>query len=288
MADKFEELRTFVTVMSSGGINAAALQLGVAKSAVSRRVSDLEERLGLTLIARTTRSFEPTPAGNEYFERAKAILLSLDDLDSSAAATLGWRRVTISAPPYVIEHVLPNALAGASAALENVVLSFVNSEDRHPPNAHADIMVETDEVDGRTNRLLGNTVRVTCGSPTYLRDYGDPARPSDLRSHRLIAAGRETPADWRFSEPHLKSAPVSIVTPNHASAAAMAVSGLGLAQLPNVVAEAALANGSLVAVLADYATPPTRLIATSSSTADAVVLSILDSLAQVRTGVDGT
>jgi DNA-binding transcriptional LysR family regulator len=66
VADKYEDLRTYVAVIDNGGINAAAAALDIAKSAVSRRLGQLEERLGATLIIRTTRSFEPTAAGRRY------------------------------------------------------------------------------------------------------------------------------------------------------------------------------------------------------------------------------
>ena len=96
VADKFEDLRTFVSIVDNGGVNAAAAAMGMARSATSRRLSDLEARIGVTLIERTTRRFEPTAAGRSYLRRAREILVAIDELDSGSGGAFGDAAVNVA------------------------------------------------------------------------------------------------------------------------------------------------------------------------------------------------
>ncbi|MEN3339397.1 MAG: hypothetical protein V7647_3073 [Acidobacteriota bacterium] len=279
MADKFEDLRTFVHVMSAGGIIAAASEMGIAKSAVSRRVSELEGRLGVTLISRSTRSFEPTRAGIEYFRRAKAILASLDELDASASSTLGWRRFRIAAPASVIIHLLPDRLRKRSRDLDGVVVSLLATREGEEDAGRSDILIGGNEVVGAMNRAFGSHALVICASPAYLEARGSPTVPGDLRGHNLIAV--RCPADeWELSEPWRGPARTALITPDEESAARAAASGLGLAQLPDHVVAHALESGRLIPVLTDFAPPPHRLIASCGPSPDALTLTVMDALTE--------
>ena len=85
--DRFDNLRTFVTVAETGSFTAAAERLDIAKSAVSRRISDLEERLGAQLITRTTRRLNLTQTGQNFCDRSVQILADLEEADFSCIAT---------------------------------------------------------------------------------------------------------------------------------------------------------------------------------------------------------
>jgi DNA-binding transcriptional LysR family regulator len=100
MSDRFEELRTFVTVVQARGFAQAGKRLGLAKSAVSRRVSDLEERLGTRLLHRTTRQISLTAAGAEYYQRGVRLLAELQEAEDivSSGSNEPTGRLRIAAP----------------------------------------------------------------------------------------------------------------------------------------------------------------------------------------------
>ncbi len=85
MQDRFEDLRTFVAVAQTRGLASAARRLGVVKSAVSRRIQELEDRLGTQLLNRTTRSLSLTETGRAFYEKATALLAALEEAEGMAA-----------------------------------------------------------------------------------------------------------------------------------------------------------------------------------------------------------
>ena len=93
--DRFEDLQTFVAVVESGSFTAAAERLDTAKSAVSRRISALEERLGVQLLLRTTRRLRVTDTGQSFYEHSARILADLDEAESAVAQQHGELRGTL-------------------------------------------------------------------------------------------------------------------------------------------------------------------------------------------------
>jgi DNA-binding transcriptional LysR family regulator len=86
MTDKLEDIRTFVTVVQARGFAQAGKRLGITKSAISRRVSDLEDRLGAHLLNRTTRQFSTTPAGAEFYERGLRLLADFQEAEDAVSS----------------------------------------------------------------------------------------------------------------------------------------------------------------------------------------------------------
>ena len=93
--DRFEDLQTFVAVVEAGSFTAAADRLDTAKSAVSRRVSALEERLGVQLLRRTTRQLNLTDSGRSFYEHSSRILADLEEAESAVAQEHGELRGTL-------------------------------------------------------------------------------------------------------------------------------------------------------------------------------------------------
>ena len=98
--NKWAEMQALVTVVKNGSITAAAEQLGVAKSAVSKRISELEKRLGVQLLVRTTRRLNLTEAGGRYFEQAEGLLATVEQVETDAASDQGKLsgRIRVAAP----------------------------------------------------------------------------------------------------------------------------------------------------------------------------------------------
>ena len=100
MSDKFEDIRTFIAVVQARGFAQAGKRLGIAKSAVSRRVNDLEDRLGTRLLNRTTRQLSPTPAGAELYQRGLRLLADFQEAEDavSSGSNEPVGKLRISAP----------------------------------------------------------------------------------------------------------------------------------------------------------------------------------------------
>ena len=276
MVDRFEDLRTFTAVISCGGINAAAAELGIAKSAVSRRISDLEKRLGVLLIERSTRRFEPTAVGIEYASRAVAILTSLDELDTSLASGVQGGMITVCAPLSLITHRIIPALGATGMALNGLVVRFVSD----PSEALAcDISIALETPPGRASRELLLTKPVVCASRAYLAKRGVPDNPQRLDGHVAIAiAGRRQPT-WRLGQGERRMPVTAISVTDDDAAAAAAVAGLGLVQLSDYVVVKAIADGRLSRVFEKYDPTPTPLIASFAQDADFAIKQFVDLLA---------
>lgn len=256
MADRFEDLRTLLTAISVGGVTAAAAELGIAKSAISRRLSDLERRLGVELIDRTRRRFALTSAGAEYARRARMVLASLDDLDASVAPSEHAPIVGLRAPAVILTHAVLPAIAVARAALadERMILRLITERDA-AANA-TDLVIDADHGSG-AGRLLLSSGLVLCASPAHLAFFGTPLEPEDLDRHPAIAIG-PPPQEWRLAGGSRPMNRLAVTTLDVDAAAAAAIAGLGIAQLPDRIATPAIADGRLIRLMAALAPPPIR------------------------------
>ncbi|TCP96771.1 DNA-binding transcriptional LysR family regulator [Sphingomonas sp. PP-F2F-A104-K0414] len=260
MADKFEDLRTFITVMSAGGVNAAAAELGIAKSAVSRRLSDLEKRLGVSLIERASRRFEATAVGLEYERRARLVLASLEELDSFAVPQTERRSVTISADTAMISHVLVPAIARVNPKLQNerILLRFAATQD-HANAGEADVIIAAKVTPDLEYRDVFSSRRIICASPAYIASHGTPEEAKHLDGHFAVVVDDGAAATWQLGERTRAMAKTAMITPDMDAAAAAAVAGIGLAQLPDFVVAAALGDGRLVRLMTREEPQPTQI-----------------------------
>lgn len=272
MADRFEDLRTFITIVSTGGINAAASELGIAKSAVSRRLSDLEKRLGVALVERSSRRLETTAVGAEYARRARAILATLDELDASPGSGLTSRKITIGASGEIIRHVLTPAIA-ASASLRTAEVSLRLRSD---VGDEADLLIRPSEPRSTGRRLL-STELVICACPRYLDKHGHPDEPRALDAHGAIATG-DVPVEWLLGSLRRPASKIAIVTSDLDAAAAAAVAGLGICQVPKFVAAAALADGRLIHLLPEQTPQPLTFDVVAADAAGQDAARIVDAL----------
>lgn len=204
----------FVKVVESGSFTAAGTLLDLPRSSVSRKVSRLEDQLGVRLLHRTTRSLSMTPAGQTYFERASRAFAELEDA-SSIVAGLG------ESPSGPLRITAPVSFMEAD---QLVFLSFL---DAYPDirlevditDRYVDIVEEGFDVAIRGGKppdpsLDGHKVLNSnyelLATPEYLEKNGRPTCPSDLKDHECLIQGRKSPAVWSFETPRgLVEVPVS-------------------------------------------------------------------------------
>lgn len=255
MADRFEELRTFVAVAEAGGVTAAAARLGLAKSAVSRRISELEKRLGVDLLSRETRRFTLTPAGFAHHAKAKALLAALDELDRSTAEGEQVRPLTVSAPLELAIHVVAPALAALAGRGSGI--AFRLSTD----DAKADVAIAISLASGRRKieGEIGRTESVRYAAPSP----GDTP-PSAARTIEVAS-----PPSWFEGANATAVNAVSTVVGTLDMAMAAAIGGAGAATLPDFMAADAVARGKLTRLTDQPPGPAATITATVATGIDA-------------------
>jgi DNA-binding transcriptional LysR family regulator len=260
------ETSAVVAVLEQKSFTKAAEQLGLSPARVSELVRTLEERLGVRLVERTTRSVAASPAGERLLERLRpvledygAVLESLNDFRSRPVGTL---RLTI--PPPAADFVLAPVIARFLSQYPEITLDV--SIDR----AYVDIVEARFDAGIRTGERVARdmiAVRISdelpflvTASPAYLKKHGIPNAPQDLTKHACIRfrlpSGALVP--WRFGKKR-RSIEVHVDGPLIASepgiAITAAIDGGGLMQLPAAYVVPELAAGRLVTVLADWDQP---------------------------------
>ena len=263
--DRFADLSMFVAVVDSGGISAAAERLGVAKSAVSRRLADLEGRLGAQLLRRTTRRLTLTDSGRAFHERAKNILADLEEAEQSVSQAHGALRgrLKVALPlAYGIRHVGP--LITEFMALHPAVEFDLDFNDRR-----IDLMQEGFDLAIRVARLpdssliarrLAPVPSALCASPDYLARRGTPARAADLAGHEaLVYSNLANPDTWNFvgpeGQPGSVKVPVRLRANNGEFLTRAAIAGQGVILHPTFYLDEAIRGGELVPLLTDHAWP---------------------------------
>jgi len=254
-----DDREVFVAVAEAGSFTAGAQQLGISTSYASRQVRALEQRLGVTLLARTTRQVLPTEVGARYLAEVGPLLRGLEEADAAAVheRVEPAGRLRVAAPlSFGLRHVQPvlTALACAHPRLR-VEASF---EDRRVDPLHFDVTIR-----GGALRDTGLRARRLCdleawilASPSYLAHHGTPTHPAELTEHRLLHYTRtSTLPAWRFvrgdDDVVVQAEPVYAADSGDALVAAT-LAGLGISQQPSFLCEAEVADGRLVRLLPDW------------------------------------
>jgi DNA-binding transcriptional LysR family regulator len=263
--DRFDDLAAFIAVSELKGFAAAARRLGISPSAATRAVAALEERLGVRLLQRTTRSVTPTDAGERYLLRARGVLAELAEADDMARAERDepTGRLTVTAPvTFGRLHVGPlmcNFLNRYRKASGELTLSDRNI---HLVEDGIDLAVRIGTLADSSFvvRKLGRTRRVVVAAPSYLEAHGIPRTPDDLARHRLIRFSALGGAnEWRFAdkgrEKRLAIAP-AYTTNSSDTALWHAEREGGLTMVLAYQATDAVRAGRLAVVLAEFEPPP--------------------------------
>lgn len=262
--DRFQQMQTFLAVVDTGHFVTAADALGQSKAAVSRAVSQLESRLGVRLLNRTTRRLSLTGEGAVFHERCKQILAELEAAEGEIGerGTEASGRLRLNAPvSFGIHHLAP--LWGAFRAQHPRVELEVTLSDRL-----VDLVDEGFDLAVRIGRLsssslvgrkLASTRMRLCAAPAYLEARGEPEHPKDLPAHAVIAYSYLTSGDdWRLTGPDgevtVTTRPV-MRSNNGETCIAAAVAGEGVILQPGFLVQPYLADGRLTELLPDWQAP---------------------------------
>lgn len=258
MKTTLDEMQAFLSVIDSGSISAAAEQLGQTPSGVSRALGRLEDKLGITLLTRTTRRLHLTAEGEAFLRRARAIIDAVESAEEQMAARrerpAGRLRVD-AAMPFVL-HVIAPLVAGYRARYPEVQLEL-NSSDRYIDllERRTDLAIRIGPLADSTlhARLLGRCQLRLVASPAYLAMHGEPASVAALGQHTLLSFNEpESLNRWPLPG---ESDGLLLVRPDIAVSSGetlrrLAVEGVGITCLSDFVTDRDRSAGTLVQVLA--------------------------------------
>lgn len=253
-------MRAFVQAVDSGGFSAAARELDLTPSALSKLVTRLEARLGVRLVNRTTRHIQLTPEGEVFYTRSRSILADLDEAEAevieAGASPRGLLRLHCgtSFGSYQLAPVLPRFLERHPCVDLEISIS-----DQPPEmiDESFDLAIRKGRLEDSTliARRICDVERVICASPAYLEKHGTPRKPEDLLSHNCLWITR-LPAlrRWPFSTPEgvrMINVSGNVAANTAETVLQLALAGVGITRLTDVTVGAALQSGQLVPVLAD-------------------------------------
>ena len=253
------EMAIFVHVVEAGSFTGAAKNLGLPKSTVSRKITQLEERLGVRLIQRTTRSLRLTDTGNAYYGHCSRILSEIEEANIAVTQmqTTPTGTLRITAPVLFGSTVLSSLIADFMDEHPQLNIDMVLSDqmlDLVQEGIDVAFRIGQLEDSSLIGRYLGDVRVILCASPEYLRRFGTPNGPDDLANHRLITASRWL--QWNMTNANGDDLTVQIKPKlqanDFASLYALALSGSGIAPLPALIAAPAIHSGDLVPVCSEY------------------------------------
>ena len=259
--DSADDMILLAEVAETGGFSRAGERIGMPKSTVSQRIAQLEERLGLRLLNRSTRHVSLTEAGQVYLEycrrvraEASAAAMAMSNLKEQPVGTL-----RITCPEITASHFMPSFLQGFATDFPQIAVELIAT------NRPLDIIRERIDFAFRVGPVKGQGLilrrissirRALVASPSYLARSSRFRDPDDLLHHRclLLDAHRE----WSFSggdERRTVRPTAGAISDSMGFLLHSAIAGGGIALLPAYVCQSALASGRLVELLQDWETP---------------------------------
>lgn len=263
--DRLQALEVFVAVVESGGFARAAARLHLSPPVVTRAIAALEDRIGVRLLNRSTRSVGLTEAGLRFLDGARELLQRIEDVEKDAAGEMAMPagHLTVSASVTFGRHAVADVAVEFLRAHPRVTLSLVLADRLvNLIEEDVDVAVRIGELPDSSliARQVGRVQRLLVASPGYLARRGPPRDPAELRQHEVIAfTGLIPNREWRFQRDG-RSVPVRLAPRfelNDAAAAlAAAEAGHGITVALCYMAARAINEGRLVPVLQEMAGPP--------------------------------
>lgn len=304
MRYRLEDIEAFVAVVETGSISAAAVRLDVAKSVISKRVTSLENCLGVALLQRSTRRATPTVSGMQFFERSKAVMQDLDEaVQSVSGANRGLQGTVRLALPMSFGHlyVVPTLMPFLQESKDLVV--HMDLDDRHVDLVQGgyDMAIRVGVLadSNLIARRLTYSKRVLCCSPEYLATKGRPSTLADLAAHDRIGYGLVSSGHiWQFNrtgerrdersgEVVAANVHARVVTNNGEAMVHAVLAGLGITVLPTFLIGGLLRSGALVELTLDGLVPTTDnvyAVYTQTRNLSSKVRAIIDLLAEAWAG----
>lgn len=257
--DQFDlnEIAIFVKVVDAGSFTGAAKSLGLPKSTVSRKITQLEERLGVRLLQRTTRTLSLTDMGSAYYNQCSRIISDVEEANIAVtemqSKPTGLLRIT--APMLFGSRVLSDLAAEFLKSNPDIQIDMVLTDQP------LDLIQEGIDVAFRVGQLadssliartLGEISVITCASPEYLDKHGSPENPEDLKNHQTLMWGQSS--NWEFDAPYHRSVDLKpkIRVNDALSLHKLTLNHMGISRLPAFLCADDIKAGHLKPVLCDW------------------------------------
>jgi DNA-binding transcriptional LysR family regulator len=268
--DKLTSLKAFTRVVQHGSFAAAARELRLSRSVVSKYVIELEQELGAQLLVRTTRSARATANGQAYYERCLAILADIEEADQAVAELQSEPRgiLRVNGPMSFGTISLGGAVADFMAQCPKLQVQLVLSDEQIDPVEEGfDVTLRIAELPSSSlvARKIAPAPRVVCAAPAYLARKGEPTHPNELGAHDCLSYGYlATGNQWKLTGPdgeHRIAVPWTLCSNNGEVLRDAVVKARGIALLPTFIVGVDLAAGRLKQILGDYAAPEIAIYA---------------------------
>lgn len=258
--DRIDGMQSFVAVVETGSFVAAGQRLGISNKLVSKRVAQLENQLGMSLLHRTTRSMSLTHEGERYLEGARRVLVELEQLETEFDVSDGLKGTMRIAAPLTYGDTAVASAASRFVELNPNVTVELELSDTYVDLAKGgfDIAIRIGNLSDSSLivRKLGETDMKVVATPSYLEKHGLPSHPTELTDHICIRdANNPDPNRWPFliegqtvqvpvSGPFIANSPPACLVPTR--------SGLGIFICPNVFLGDDIEKGRLVELFPSY------------------------------------
>lgn len=268
--DRLDSMGLFARVVERRSFTAAANDLGIPRSTATEVVKQLEARLGVRLLQRTTRLVNPTPDGEAYYERCVAILSEVEEAEGAFRNAQPAGPLRVDAPGLLTRTFLLPHLPKFLEQYPKIELHLGQGDrlvDLVREGVDVVLRVGEPSEQGLFMKRLAHIEEITCASPGYLKRQGRPKTLADLTSHEAIGfLSSRTKEIMPFEfvengEVKLVTVPNRLTVDHSDTAADLAKRGLGLIQAPRYRFESDLAEGRLVEVLSGFRPRPTPLVA---------------------------
>ncbi|WP_114800429.1 LysR family transcriptional regulator [Moraxella canis] len=261
---QLEDMALFVRIVEAGSITKASEQLNMAKSALSRRLKDLESRLNVQLISRNTRSSALTDQGRHYYDQARNILGDVEILNEQISGIKARIEGTLR---------ITTPLSFGLMHLSDIIDNYAK---RHPyldfeldfSDRHVDLVEEGYELAIRIGELKNSSYQarrltqiryVLCASPAYIQEHGMPKTIDELGQHEFLQYGLGKQSSLQLMDRHGQTHHLDfsskIKANNGDFLVKMACKGYGIAFLPTFLTYQTIASGALIPVMTDYELP---------------------------------
>lgn len=257
--DQFDlnEIAIFVKVVDAGSFTGAAKALNLPKSTVSRKITQLEEHLGVRLLQRTTRTLSLTDTGSAYYNQCARIIADVREANVAVtqmqSSPTGLLRIT--APVLFGSRVLSEVVAEFLLEHPQIQLDMVLTDQP------LDLIQDGIDVAFRVGaladssliaRTLGEVSGILCASPAYLAQHGTPKHPNELKQHQVLSYAAQ--AEWEFSGAENISVSMRprIHVNDFESLKKFVLKGFGIASIPAIVCAEEIRSGELQPLLCDW------------------------------------
>lgn len=264
--DRLDEFRLFLAIVDSGSFAAGGRQFGRSPSSATRIINDMEQRLGIRLLQRTTRKLSLTDGGARLAEQARRLVADYDEAVSYAVGDAKNLRGTIriSGPTFFGRlHLAPVVSAFLDAHPDIAVQLSLEDRLSDLIDERIDVALRIAQLENSSliSKRVGQVRRIVVASPDYLKRHGTPRTPEDLAKHQAVLfVNQASGPSWRFQRRDQTQQSIRVphrLEVNRAEAAiALAHEGRGITRILSYQAASELKDGSLIRLLKNYEMPP--------------------------------